>query len=207
MEAKHEFTISNVRLTIDLCLSLVAVLGFGGLSLYLLFGVAKTVFAAFNSGIWLEAAALIGIAVVGIIHILLFVFMIVTFVKIIRVHYHLFSLVVAVLEDGIEIVSRSDKCFIPQSDIMHIFQYRTGITLVWKYDDSPITFYVRNNLFGGKTVKEMAGLLSRFEGYTDDENEIKHVRKSLKLNHIFRKNRYEYQLCRKSCGLKSPIVD
>lgn len=198
MEAKHEFTISNLRLAIDLCLSLLGVLFFGANSLYFLFGVAKIVFAAFGSDIWLEAVAHIGMAIMGAILTFLLIFMTLSFIKMIRINYHLFSLTISVLHDGIEITSKTGKYLIPRSDILHLFNYTKGVTLVWKHGDAPITFHVRNNHFGNKTIKEMAGLLNRFEGYTEDQNQIKRIRKSLRLDHIFRKNRYEYQLCKQT---------
>lgn len=194
MEAKHEFKIRNLRLTIDLCLSMLGVLFWGAHCLYFLFGVAKTIFAAFGSDIWLEAVANIGIAIMGIIVIFLFLFMTLFFIKMIRINYNLLSLTISVLDDGIEINSKREKYSITRSDILHIFHYTTGITLVWKQVDSPITFHVLKSHFGNKTIKGMAGLLSRFEGYTEDKIQIKRIRKSLKLDHIFRKNRYEYKL-------------
>lgn len=196
MEAKHEFTISNLRLTIDLCVSLICVLFFGALDLYLLFGVAKIVFAAFRSDIWLEVVAHIGMAMIGAIIVFLFLFITFSFIKMMRMNCHLFSLTISVLDDGIEITSKAGKYLIPRSDILHLFHYTTDVTLVWKQGSAPITFHVRKSHFGNKTIKEMAGLLSRFEGYTEDQNQIKRIRKSLRLDHIFRKNRYEYQLCK-----------
>jgi membrane-bound ClpP family serine protease len=198
MEAKHEFMISNPRLAIDLCLSMLGVLFFGAHGLYFIFGVAKVVFAAFGSDIWLEAVAHIGIAIMGAIFILLFLFMTLFFIKMIRINYHLFSLTISVSDDGIEMTSKTGKYLISRSDILHLFYYKTGVTLVWNHGDAPITFHVRNNHFGNKTIKEMAGLLSRFEGYTEDKNQIKRIRKSFRFDHIFRKNRYEYQLCKQT---------
>jgi hypothetical protein len=196
MEAKHEFSISNPRLAIDSCICFICVLFFGALGLYFLFGVLKTIFAAFRSDIWLEAVAHLGIATMGIIFIILFLFMTLFFIKMIQINYHLLSLAFFILDDGIEITSKTGKCIIPRSDILHLFYYTTGLTLVWKQGDATITFHVRNNHFGNKTLKEMAGLLSNYEGYTEDKNQTQRIRKKLKLDHIFRKNRYEYQLCR-----------
>ncbi|MHC4460215.1 MAG: hypothetical protein ACYS6W_00930 [Planctomycetota bacterium] len=203
MEAKREFTTSDVRLTIDLCLSLLGVLGFGALSLYLLFGVTKAVFLAFGSSIWLEAVAHIGIAIVGVICISLFIFATVLFVKMTWVYYHLFSLTVAVLADAIEITTKASKCLIQESDIMYIFGYKTGITLVWKFGESPMTFFITKNLFGTKAFKELSLLLGRFAAYTNDEYQIEKIRRSLKLNHIFRKNRYEFQLSKQRSEQKN----
>lgn len=166
----------------------------GAHSLYFLFGVAKVVFAAFGSDIWLEAVANIGVAIMGAIIIFLFLLMTLILIKMVRINYYLFSLTISVLDDGIEITSKAGKYLIPRSDILHLFHYTIGVILVWRQVDSPITFHVRKSYFGNKTIKEMAGLLSRFEGYTEDQNQIKRISKSLKLNHIFRKNRYEYQL-------------
>ncbi|NIP26778.1 MAG: hypothetical protein GWN67_20860 [Phycisphaerae bacterium] len=196
MEAKHEFTISNPRLAIDLCICFICVLFFGAHGLYFIFGVSKTIFAAFRSDIWLEAVAHLGIAIMGIIFIILYLFMTLFFIKMIRINYHLLSLAISIFDDGIEITSKAGKFLIPKSYILHLFHYTTGVTLVWKQRDAPVTFNVRNKHFGNKTIKEMAGLLSRFEGYTEDKNQIKRIRKNLKLDHIFRKNRYEYQLCK-----------
>ena len=118
------------------------------------------------------------------------------FIKMIRINYHLLSFTISILDDGIEMTSKAGKYLIPRSDILHLFYYTTGITLVWKQGNSPITFHVRNNHFGNITIKEMAGVLSNFEEYTEDKNQIQQIRKNLKLDHIFRKNRYEYQLCK-----------
>ncbi len=175
---------------------MLGILFFGAYSLYFLFGVTKVVFAAFRSDIWLEAAAHIGMAIMGIIIIFFFIFMILFSIKMIRINYHLLSLTISVSDDGIEITSKAGQYLIPRSDILHLFHYTSGITLVWKKGDAPITFQINNNHFRNKTIKEMAGLLSNFEGYTKDKNQIKQISKSLKLDHIFRKNRYEYQFCK-----------
>ena len=175
---------------------MLGILFFGAHGFYFLLGVKKVVFAAFRSDIWLEAIAHIGIAIMGVIIIFLFIFMTVPMVKMIRINYHLLSLTISISNDGIEITSKAGKYLIPRSDILHLFYSKTGITLVWKQGDAPITFDVQNNHFRNKTIKEMAGLLSNFEGYTEDKNQIKRISKNLKLDHIFRKNRYEYQLCK-----------
>ena len=196
MEAKHEFSISNPRLAIDLCMSLICVLFFGANSLYFIFHEVKIAFAAFRSDIWLEAVAHIGMAIMGAIIISFFIFTTLFFIKMIHINYHLLSLTISVLDDGIEITSKAGKYLIPRSEILHLFHYTTGITLVWKKGDAPITFQINNNHFRNKTIKEMAGLLNNFEGYTKDKDQIKQISTSLKLDHIFRKNRYEYQLCK-----------
>jgi len=196
MEAKHAFSISNPRLTIDLCISLICVLFCVTQVLHFLLGVSKTIFVAFGSDIWLEAVAYISIAMMGAIIIFFFIFTTVLFIKMIWINYHLLSLTISVLDEGIEITSKVGKYLIPKSDILHLFHYTTGVTLVWKQGDAPITFHIRNNHFRNKTIKELAGLLSNFEGYTEDKNQIKRISKNLKLDHIFRKNRYEYQLCK-----------
>ena len=59
-----------------------------------------------------------------------------------------------------------------------------------------MTFNISEGYFGHESIEELVGLLSTFEGYTDDEENIRHVWKRLKLGHVFRKNRYEYRIAR-----------
>lgn len=198
MHAGRKFRISNVRLAVDLCLGLCGILFFGYLSLSLLIRLLKLLSPALDSENLLQVIILIGSVTAGVIMLVILVFMTVGFATIVLVRYHLFSLTVDVLPEGIKIFSNTGTCYVPKSDIMYILKYTTGMTLVWRFHGKPITFYIRRSLFGSKSLQEMAKILSLFEGYTHDRGEIKKIKKDLKLNHVFRKNCFEYQLSKLS---------
>jgi DNA-binding LytR/AlgR family response regulator len=177
-------------------LALYGIVFFGYLSLLLLTKVGTSLGFLLDSQNPREAVLFIGLTLAGVLMLSIPLFMTVGFSLAIYMQSRLFSVTVVVSEDGIEISSKAGRYLVPKSDIIHIFGHAAGVTLVWKVADSPITFSITRSLFGAKAVERLMRRLRQFAVYTDDESEIKKVRRSLKLDHIFRKNRYELQLRR-----------
>jgi len=68
------------------------------------------------------------------------------------------------------------------------------ITIVWKRQEQLVTFCITSGLFGGEAIRDIAKVLRVADVYTEEEEEVEQIWKRLKLNHIFRKNKYEYQI-------------
>jgi hypothetical protein len=194
MQTKHEFRISNARLAIHLSLALWGVLFFGYLSLSFSTKMVKALLFTFPQHNIAEVVFYIGLVIMGTLMLSILVFMTVAFALMIRVYLRLFSLTFAVSSEGIEIISKAGKCFVSKSDIIHVFSNKTGITMVWKPNEVIMTFFITKKLFGGKPIQDVNRLFNQYDIYTDNKQQIKQIRKKLKLDNIFRKNRFEFQL-------------
>jgi hypothetical protein len=205
MQSERTFKVSSVRLALHLCLDFAGALLFGYyLSLFLV-KVPRAVHVIANgsnsvSDIWLT----VRLALVGVLFISLFLFLFLTSVFFGYVNYHLSSTSISVTDSGIEITNRSRQRTIARSDIVHIFKHSAGLTLVWKSEGSLMTFFVTGRLFGTRATAGLAELIMEHEGYIDDIKQIKQIKKELRLDHIFRRNRYEYQIAK--AGLAKSVA-
>ncbi|GAH62097.1 unnamed protein product, partial [marine sediment metagenome] len=194
MPIERNFKISNTRLAIDLFGGAVVILGSAGFGLWFFAKAIILVFHAFNSredvgiGLQLGAAAMVLLGAGFLLS--LSALLAGKFV----VRSRLFSLNVILLDAGIEILSRTGKCFIPKAEILHVLKSRDLITIVWKRQEQLVTFCITSGLFGGEAIRDIAKVLRVADVYTEEEEEVEQIWKRLKLNHIFRKNKYEYQI-------------
>ncbi len=196
--AKHEFKISNIKLGVDLCGVGVAILGSYYLALCLLIKAIRTLLDVFTLQSYVEVA--IELTVLAIIMLLLLGLLFLSVLTTIQfvVVFRLFSIRIIVSDTGIEITNRYGIIFITESKLLYILEHPGAITLVWKNTDGFVTFYLSKKWFGAKIIEELAKELRRFDTYTNDIDRIKQIWKNLKLDHVFRKNKYEYQVAKLS---------
>lgn len=189
-----EFRVNNGKVAANLLLGVAGVAFFAYLAVKLIILMVTKTETLFGEISIYEIPVHIVVFLLGFFIVLLFAFMCITFVLMSQAYYNLFYTSIAVSDLGIEIKSTRRICFILNENIMYIFKHSTRLTFVWRVNGSPVTFFVTNYLFGKKEVSTLASLLSKFDIYVEDEMRAKEIRKKLKLDHIFRTNRYEYQL-------------
>lgn len=198
MQNKRIFNVSKVRLVWIMCSNIMAIV-FGGCICFLIL-ITSIKASPYISSV-AEAYGMDGImflvvsAIVQMLFLLLFGFVLSICVFGFIRRCHLFSLSINISYEGIEIVNNKGKYFLPVSDIMYIFPYKSvSLELVWELNDNPTTFSIEEDLFTSKDFKEIIELLRMFRQYTDDKKQIRQICNNFKLNNYFRMNRLEYKL-------------
>lgn len=83
---------------------------------------------------------------------------------------------------------------IPNEKIKYILGENTGAMLVWDKDGEIKTFFIKKSYFTKISYEDIVTLLSNIGEYHSNKAEIIKIRKQLGLNHVFRKNKLEYEL-------------
>jgi len=142
-----------------------------------------------------ELRSLVLAGCVGLILFILFSLILICLTAIsLRIDLAMLGISISVFDEGILIAKNGAECLISRAETMHILKYRTTVDIIWDFKGASMTFSISRNLFGPASFGEICRLLSRFEEFTDDCAKAWKVTKKLRLNRIFRRNRYEYHI-------------
>lgn len=106
--------------------------------------------------------------------------------------FKIFPLTISVSQKAIEFADRKGKYTLPIPSITHILSRKNRIILVWNVNEAPVTFTFLKNDFGNEALSKLKECFKELEQYTDELSRINPIWKELKLDNIFRGNRYEY---------------
>ena len=100
-------------------------------------------------------------------------------------------------DGGLVITNPSSEFKIHKPSIKYILNGSLATTIVWSPDDSQNsikTFRVRKQYFSSKEYKKFISELSASECFSDDVKQNKKISVENGLDHIFRKNKLEFEL-------------
>jgi hypothetical protein len=113
-------------------------------------------------------------------------------------HAKMLNFSVFIDDDGAVVITTPSSEFkICKSRIKHILKGNLVTTLVWSSDsnqNSFKTFFVRKQYFPKVEYENFIKELSTYESFSDDIEKNKKILIQHGLNHIFRKNKLEYEL-------------
>jgi predicted PurR-regulated permease PerM len=193
----HEIRTRNARVILDLALALFGLLYWAYCAAYMFSKLIRLLSDAFLADYPPQRVLSILLSLLVVLIMAFCVLSAVIFFWMAARTLGLLSLRIQVSDERIEIISRKDKCIIKRSDILHILGQSSGPLLVWQMDNSPVTFNITEKLFGTKVLEKTKAVFGEFDVYVEEEKAIRQIRKRLNLDHIFRKNRYEFQLGKK----------
>jgi hypothetical protein len=136
-------------------------------------------------------------AICAIVLVLPFVGLVYLCLSIFKTQVKMLNLSVSTDDDRLLINNSKCKYEIHRSYFRRILKGNLGTTIVWSPSDHPTamkTFFIRKQYFPSKEYKKIIEELSKFECFSDNEAENHKYRKKNGLDHIFRKNKLEYEL-------------
>jgi len=164
-------------------------------------------------GLWLITRMVIGIvtffekygllwgaafSIVGILLIVPFIGFISLFLFLLKPHAKMLNLSIFIdSSDAVVITTPSSEFKVRKINIKHILKNNLVTTIVWSQDNDPDsikTFFVRKKYFPKAEYEFFIKQLSAYECFSDNAKENRKISAQHGLNHIFRKNKLEYEL-------------
>lgn len=193
-DEKYKVQMNTTKAKIALCEDLLVMLFGIGATLWFLWVIVRCILRILGTHIFSERLLYGGIAVGGVLF--LATIILACLVNGLRTYarFRVLPITIFISATAIGFISKKSKHVVPSSEILHILNRKHSIILVWNINDTPITFSFFKSYFGAKGLAELNERFKDFVQYTDNPSQIKQIGKSLRLDDLFRKNRYEFQL-------------
>lgn len=184
------------KIVFHIFISLICIVGSFAILFLLGFGIIKC-FREY--GTWFGLL----ISSAGIVFCLLMLWIVYFVIQKIMLEIKMLSFSIEVESKNIVLTFKNFEYRISQEEINHILAGNSGAMMIWQVNQNLKTFFVNKSYFMRGRYKELFEYLKGLRGYTEDFAEKKKVLRENGLNRIFRKNKLELELGKKS-GAEEP---